>query len=318
MPLRNRQLRMILLTLVAVLLLPAGSEGAATSGVPEAAVSGSLELGGSVALADLVGAWVADFRRRYPLIEVTVADPGSQAGIAALVNGSEDAVLLGGPLDEAARARFEQRYGYPPKLYPVASDGVAVYVNGLNPLREITLAQLDAIFSSTRRCGGKQAIEHWGQLGLGGRLEALRIIPYGLDDSTGAWRVFRAVALCGGDFRPDFGALAGPAAVESAVATRIGAIGFSSSALRSAGIRALAVATADGAAAVLPDRESIRSRRYPLSRTLSIAVNLPPGAGLPRALGAFVDYVRSEAGQRVAARSGYVPLGGASARSGGR
>jgi len=187
-------------------------------------------------------------------------------------------------------------------------DGVAVYVNKLNPLRRITLTQLDAVFSVTRHCGGEAPIETWDQLGIAGALKTRRIVPYGLVDSTGAYHLFRDIALCGGDFKPDFQAMAGPDALESAIESQPDALGFSSSALHSAGIRPLAVASDGSSTAVPPDEANIRNRRYPLSRTLTIAVNLPPSGSLPPALKAFLDYVRSVQGQEVAAKAGYAPF----------
>ena len=274
------------------------------SGIP----SGSVELGGSVALADLVTDWISGFQKRYPGIRVTLADSGSESGIATLINGSKDAVLIGTPITAEQQSGFAQRYGYPPRLIPVAMDGVAVYVNKLNPLRQVTLAQLDAVFSATRRCSASPPITTWGQLGVAGELKSQPVKPYGLDVSSGAYQLFRTIALCDGDFSQDFQAMAGPGALEAAVASQSGAMGFSSSTLGSAALRPLAVARDAGSLALLPDAANIRSKSYPLSRTLAIAVNLPPEASLPPALGAFLDYVRSAQGQQVAAKRGYVTL----------
>jgi len=293
----------VFLLLTTIFISPPGYS-AEESQIP----SGSVELVGSVALADLVSDWSSGFQQRYPDVKVTLADSGSESGIAALIDGSEDAVLLGAPVTEQQRSSFEQRYGYPPQLFPVAMDGIAVYVNNLNPLRQITLAQLDAVFSVSRRCGAAAPITTWGQLGVSGDLKSQSVIPYGLDESSGAYQLFRKIALCDGDFIADFQAMAGPEALEAAVASQSGALGFSSSALRSAALRPLAVARDAGSAALLPDATNIRSERYPLSRTLVIAINLPPGNTLPPALGAFLDYVRSTPGQQVAAKAGYVPL----------
>ncbi|GMQ88824.1 MAG: phosphate ABC transporter substrate-binding protein PstS family protein [Gammaproteobacteria bacterium] len=270
-------------------------------------VQGSLALGGSVTLADLASLWVQDFRQLHPLVEIVVSSAGSEAGIAALVNGTAGAVLLGNSPSRSQLEVFRDKYGYAPMLIPVAMDAVAVYVNTLNPLRRITLTQLDAIFSVTHRCG-EAAITDWQQLGIAVVGESARVLPYGLDDSTAVYQVFKQVALCNGDFRPDFQAMAGPGAVESAIASQSSAIGFSSSALRSAGIRPLAVARGNIEKAVVPDADAISSKRYPMSRTLLIAVNAPAGKPLSPLLQAFVDYVLSASGQDTARKAGYVPL----------
>jgi phosphate transport system substrate-binding protein len=268
---------------------------------------GAVVLGGSVALADLAGLWVQGFRQVYPLVEVTLSDAGGEAGIAALENGIADAVLLGGWPTASQLEALKNRYGYTPTLIPVAMDAVAVYVNAQNPLRQITLAQLDGIFSATHRCG-EAAIGDWRQLGVPADAGLSSIVAYGLDDSTSAYLVFRQVALCDGDFRPEFQAVAGPDAVASAVATQSGAIGFSSSALGAASLRPLDVARDHSARAIPPDAEAIRSKRYPMSRTLLIAVNVSAGKPLPPLLQALVTYVLSPDGQKMAQRAGYVSL----------
>lgn len=305
--------RWFCMTLVAVLVgsaplsVVAGKEQGPIPQGGADALTGSLDLTGSVALADLASLWADAFRQRHPLVRVTLADPGGKAGIDALINGTADVVLLGAPPGEIQGAAFEKRFGYPPKLFPVARDGVAVYVNTLNPLQRITLPELDAVFSSTQRCGERRSVTDWKELGVTDRTKFNRIVPYGLDTTTDAYKVFKRIALCGGDFRADFQAVAGPDAVESAVVSQPGAIGFSSSALRTAGARAVPVARDDRSPGVLPDADAIRSGRYPLGRTLLIAVNLPPEKQPSRVLAAFMDYVRSEDGQREAVKAGYVP-----------
>jgi phosphate transport system substrate-binding protein len=271
-------------------------------------VRGPLALGGSVALADLVSIWVQGFRQINPLVEPVLGDAGGDAGLDALVNGVADAVLLGNWPTQSELEAFEHKYGYPPQLIPVARDAVAVYVNTSNPVGQVTLAQLDAMYSATRRCGAQEAVTDWKQLNVPGVETANPILTYGLDDSTDVYQLFRQVALCGGDFRRDYQAMVGPEAVEAAIASQPGAIGFSSSALHSAGMRYLAVAPDSHAQAVLPTAEDIRSNRYPMSRTLLIAVNVPPGKSVPPVLQAFVDYVLSPRGQASAAKLGYVAL----------
>jgi len=300
----QKKLSCFILLLFTAVIAPLPAYSADNTELP----TGSLELTGSIALTDLVSEWIDGFRQRYPGIEVTLADAGSEAGITALINGSEDAVVLGMPLDTRQRSAFENHYGYPPQLFPVAMDGVAVYVNKLNPLKRITLTQLDAIFSITRRCGEALPIKTWGQLGVTGPLKSRRILAYGLIDTSGVYQLFRDIALCSGDFKPDFRAMPGPDALESSIESQTDALGFSSSALHSADIRPVAIARNPDSGATLPDEADIRNRRYPLSRMLVIAVNLPPGRSLPPVLKAFLNYAHSTQGQEVTTKAGYIPL----------
>ncbi len=270
--------------------------------------AGHLVVTGSTALANLTTLWAEAFRLRYPLVRLTVADPGSAVGMEALLNGTAEAALLSMPLSERQQRRFIDRFGYPPQLVPVAMDGVAVFVNTANPLEHIALPQLDAIYSTTLRCGAPHPIRQWGELGVSGSLARRPITTVGLTVDSGATQLFRRVALCGGDFRTDFQAVAGPGGVQVAVSRDPSAMGYASSSLRDPALRALALARRAGEAAIAPTAEAIRSGRYPLARRLAIAYPLPPGRDVSPALQAFVDFARSAEGQAIASKAGYVEL----------
>ncbi len=273
-----------------------------------APVEGRLVITGSVALSNLMTYWTQAFLARNPLITVTIADPGGTAGIEALVNGTTDIVLTSTPISRKQKEAFEVRFGYPPHVIPVAMDAVAVYVNDSNPLTSIALQDLDAVFSSTYRCGETQPIQSWDALGVKGTVAQQRITIYGLTVDTGANSLFRETAMCGGDFIKDFQALAGPEAVESALISDSAGIGFSSSAMRSTGIHTLAISPHKDALAVAPTPDAIRSGQYPMSRTLGIAINQPMNQPLSSALQAFIDFILSPEGQSIATKAGYVSL----------
>ena len=280
------------------------------AGLPAARAQGSLDMTGSVALANLMTAWAQAYNQGAPEIPVSIAAPGGAAGAEALLNGTADIVLLGAPLTTRQRQRFVDRHGYPPKIIPVAMDGIAVFVHRTIRLERITLQQLDAVYSRTRYCGAPRAIDTWRALGLKGRLAAAPIHIAGLDAHAGAYHLFKRIALCNGDFRDRFQALVGPADVAALIRNDTTAMGFAGSALRSADLRPLAIARTPYAPAYLPTPENIRDRRYPLSRTLNVAINVHPGQPLPTHLQAFLAFVRSPAGQAVARKAGYVALPG--------
>ncbi len=294
---------LILLGLLLSLLLCSKSVMAASPSIP-----GRVLLTGSISLSNLATFWAQSFHNANPNIAITIADPGSAAGIDALLNGTANAVLISTPLSQVQQANFIQRYGYPPTLIPVAKDGVAIYVNNNNPLKRISLQQLDAIYSNNRRCGAEYALRNWKTLGVNGPLARNKITPLGLSVDSGAYYLFKQRALCGGDFRPEFQALAGPAAIEAALSANPAAIGFSSSAMRSGNIRAVPVVGQNNGPAIFPSISTIQDGQYPLARQLAIAVNVPHGKQVEPALHRFINYARSALGQTVAARAGYAPL----------
>jgi len=275
---------------------------------PPVPVEGRLVVTGSVALSNLMTYWTQAFSERNPLITVTIADPGGTAGIEALINGTTDIALTSTPISHKQKEAFEARFGYPPQVIPMAMDAVVVYVNNSNPLTSIALQDLDAVFSSTYRCGETQPIQSWDALGVKGTVAQKRITVYGLTVDTGATSLFRETAMCGGDFIKYFQALAGPEAVESALISDSAGIGFSSSAMRSAGMHALAIAAHKKDLAIAPTPGAIRSGQYPMSRTLGIAINQPMNQPLSSALQAFIDFVLSPEGQSIATKAGYVSL----------
>jgi phosphate transport system substrate-binding protein len=263
---------------------------------------------GSVSLSNLISLWADDFSDRNPSVTVTIGDPGSEAGIDALLSGSADVVLASTPMSQRQVDDFSDRFGYAPTLMPVAMDGVAVYVSSLNPLQQITITQLNAIYSANLCNGASLPLRTWGELGVKRGLSGNPIAVLGLTSDSGAYLLFKHVVLCDGDFRADFQALAGPEAVEAALTANSAAIGFSSSALRSSGIRALAIARQAGETAISPTVKAIQSGRYPLARTLNVILNIPPGRKAKPVVQVFLDYARSAAGQAVATKAGYVPL----------
>ena len=72
---------------------------------------------------------------------------------------------------------FEAKFGYKPTPFPVAIDALAVYVNKDNPISGMTVVQVDAAFSKTRRQGYKEDLQKWGQLGLSGTFTKMPIRP---------------------------------------------------------------------------------------------------------------------------------------------
>ncbi len=275
---------------------------------PPAPVEGRLAVTGSVALSNLMTYWTQAFSERNPLITVTIADPGGTAGIEALINGIADIALTRTPISSKQKEAFEARFGYTPHVIPLAIDAVAVYVNDANPLTSITLQDLDAVYSSTYRCGKPQPIHTWDALGVKGAMAQQPISVYGLTVATGTNSLFRETALCGGDFIKDFQALAGPAAIVNALIPDDTGIGFSSSSMTSSGIHMLAIAPHKDALAIAPTPDAIRSGQYPISRTLGIAINQPGNQPLSPVLQAFIKFVLSPEGQSIATKAGYVSL----------
>ena len=131
-------------------------------------VSGNLNSIGSDTLNNLMTLWAEGFKQAYPNVRIQIEGKGSSTAPPALISGTAQI----GPMSRAMKPteidEFEKKFGYPPTKVRVAIDALAVYVNKDNPLEKLSMAQVDAIFSKTRSCGGTADIGTWGALGLEG------------------------------------------------------------------------------------------------------------------------------------------------------
>jgi phosphate transport system substrate-binding protein len=202
---------------------------------------------------------------------------------------------------------FEQRYGYKPTEIRVAIDALAVYVHKDNPIKGMTMPQVDAVFSTTRKCGGKEDIATWSQLGLGGALGNKPTQLYGRNSVSGTYGYFKEHALCKGDFKNTVNEQPGSASVVQSVATSINGIGYSGFGYMTSGVRAVPVAGKNGAF-VQATAENAVSGKYPLSRFLYIYVNKAPNRSLNPLEREFIKLVLSKNGQQVVVKDGYIPL----------
>lgn len=271
-------------------------------------VSGTLSSIGSDTLANLMTLWTEEFKRQYPNVNIQVQAAGSSTAPPALTEGTASF----GPMSRAMRDNeieaFEARHGYKPTAIRVAIDALAVYVHKDNPLQALTIAEVDAIFSVTRRCGGDADIRRWGELGLTGTWANRPIQLYGRNSVSGTYGYFKQVALCGGDFKNNVNEQPGSASVVQAVSSSLNGIGYSGIGYVTSGVRSVPLAEYEGAEAVAATSENAVSGDYPLSRFLYVYVNKRPGTPLPPLEREFVKLVLSRVGQDVVGKDGYVPL----------
>ncbi|WP_318153402.1 PstS family phosphate ABC transporter substrate-binding protein [Halomonas sp. ML-15] len=290
-------LRRLLLCCVLVVGSPAGAD-------PRAVV-GSLDSVGSETLAGLMLRWGEQLERDYPGVRLQLQASGSATAPAALAAGTSRLGPMSRRMSGAERDAIEARQGYPPLEIPVALDALAVFVHRHHRLEALSLAEVDALFSDTRRCGASEAITRWET--LPGSERRGSVSRHGRNSVSGTHGVFKRQALCGGDFRLDVNEHTGSAAAVAAVAAAPGAIGYAGAGYLTAGVRAVALESTDGEA-LAPTAANVLSGDYPLSRALYLYVNLPPGERLPPPEAAFVSLVLSAEGQALAEESGFIAL----------
>ncbi len=271
-------------------------------------VSGSLSSTGSDTLANLMTLWAETFQRYYPNVRIQVQAAGSSTAPPALTEGTASLGPMSRRMKDQERAAFEARYGYLPTAVPVAIDAVAIYVHKDNPLTQISLQQVDAVFSATRRCSEMEAIDSWNGLGLVGWWGSQHIQIFGRNSVSGTYGYFKDAALCEGDFRARVNEQPGSASVVQAISTASNGIGYSALGYRTASVKALAVARDASGPYVVPNDTNATSGAYPLSRYMYVYVNKAPGQPLPALEREFLSMVLSQKGQAVVVKDGYTPL----------
>jgi phosphate transport system substrate-binding protein len=203
---------------------------------------------------------------------------------------------------------FEKRHGYKPTPIAVAIDALAVFVHKDNPIEGLTLAQTDAIFSSTRNCGEPADIENWGQLGLEGGWATRGIQLYGRNSVSGTYGYFKEHALCKGDFKNTVNEQPGSASVVQSVSSSLNGIGYSGIGYTTSSVRAVPLSSSADKPFVVATPDNAINGSYPLARFLYIYVNKSPGKVLDPITSQFLTMVLSRPGQEVVVKDGYIPL----------
>ena len=273
-----------------------------------AGVSGNFTSIGSDTLNNLMTLWAEEFKRLYPNVNIQIHGAGSSTAPPALTEGTSNF----GPMSRLMTAKeveaFEKKHGYKPYPVPVAIDALAVYVHKDNPIKGLSIEEVDAIFSSTRKCGYASDITKWGQVGLTGEWANRDIALYSRNSVSGTYGYFKEVALCKGDFKRNVAEQPGSASVVQSVATQLNAIGYSGIGYKTSGVRALPLSKKKGQPFVEPDPKHTVDGSYPLARILYVYVNKKPNQPLPPLEREFFKMVLSQQGQMVVVKDGFVPL----------
>src|SRR5687768_3200317 len=271
-------------------------------------VSGSLNSVGSDTMNNMMTLWAETFRKFYPNVKVQVEGKGSSTAPAALIAGTSQF----GPMSRQMRAteidQFEARYGYKPTELRTSYDALAVYVNKDNPIEKLTLAQVEAIFSKTRKRGYKQNITTWGQLGLTGDWANRPISLYGRNSASGTYGFFKEHTLKNGDYKDTVKEQPGSASVVQGVTEDRFGIGYSGIGYKTSGVKAVPLSETGATPYSNGSYEDVTSGKYPLWRFLYIYINKAPGRALEPLVGEFVKLMYSKEGQEAVVKDGYMPL----------
>src|SRR6058998_3076194 len=275
---------------------------------PVSGVSGNVSSIGSDTLNNLMTLWAESFNKFYPNAKIQIEGKGSSTAPPALISGTAQLGPMSRPMKGTEIDQFEKKYGYKPTPIRTSVDALAVFVNKDNPIKCLTLPQVDAIFSKSRRSGYKEDVKTWGQLGLTGEWASRPISLYGRNSASGTYGFFKEHALKNGDYRATVKEQPGSSSVVQGVASDLGGIGYSGIGYKTSGVKAVALAEATGGAAQEPSLENALSGAYPLARFLYIYVNKKPTEPMDKLVQEFLKFVNSKEGQEVVVKDGYYPM----------
>lgn len=272
-------------------------------------LSGDLISIGSDTLAHLMELWMQEFKRLYPHVNIHIEYKGSSTAPPALIEGRSQIGPMSRKMKKAEIAAFVKKYGYKPTFFRVAIEAVAVYVNKRNPLhRGLTIQQVDAIFSATRKCSAKQEITTWGQLGLVGIWANHPIKLYGRNALSGTHSFFQTKALCKGTYKKTIHEELEATSVIQAVSRSVDGIGYSGAGFKTPDVRVLALAKGVGHSFLMPSKKNTLCGKYPLTRFLYIYVNIAPNQPPPPLVTEFIKMILSNTGQGLVKKAGHIPL----------
>ena len=275
-------------------------------------VEGSIKSIGSDTMNNEMALWAEGFRGFHPGVKVEVEGKGSSTAPPALIAGTSNF----GPMSRAMKSKeideFEKRFGYKPVQLRTSIDMLAVYVHKDNPIADsgLTLQQVDAVFSKTRKGGYPKDIVTWGDLGLTGEWADKPISLYGRNSASGTYGYFKKHALFKGDYKDQVKEQPGSSSVVQGIASDKYGIGYSGIGYMTSDVRAVPLSSDTGADAAFmaAEPDNAYSGDYPLARFLYLSVNYKPGSQLDDLRREFVRFIFSREGQEVVVKDGYLPV----------
>ena len=271
-------------------------------------VSGTVNSIGSDTLNNLMTLWAEGFRKQYPNVKIQIEGKGSTTAPPALIEGTAQLGPMSRAMKNTEIDAFERKFRYKPTAFPVAIDALAVYVNKDNPVKGLTIAQVDAIFSKSRRWGHNENIQVWKQVGVEDGLGTSPISIYGRNSASGTYGFFKDHALKNGDFKDEVKEQPGSASVVQSVSEDEAGIGYSGIGYLTSNVRAVPLGEKDGMPFKEASQENANNGSYPLWRHLYLYVNKPPNKPLDPIVGEFIKFIYSKEGQQVAVKDGFFPL----------
>jgi phosphate transport system substrate-binding protein len=275
---------------------------------PNQTITEEVKIVGADSLEDSAIEWNKGFRNFHPQSQVSYNPQVSGIAIQELIKGTSTLILTGRDMTTEEMAAFQAKNSYLPTRIPICLDAVIVFVNRGNPINELSLNQLDAIYSSTRLTGTKLTGAAWGEFGARGDWKERKVSPYIREDGAAIRSYFQTAVLGkGSKFKDTVQIRLDGMSMAEAVVTDPTGIGFHSMQSWYASAKVIAIAPRDGQKAEPPNQEAVSAGKYPLVRSFYMIMNKAPGKPMAPAYQEFAKYLLSSDGQNVIADTGFIP-----------
>jgi len=265
---------------------------------------------GSDTMSHLLKNTAEAFKAKHPEVTVEIQDPGSSAGITAMIDGQSDLCPSSRPMKKEEYEKFAQaqRGGFKPIELRVALDGIVIYVHKDNPISQISMDQIGRIFArnpqeditdskgKTFKALGPK-IKTWGELdpNLPAEWKDQKITMYSRNAASGTYSFFKEHVLNSHDYDENAQEMGGTSHVVNGVAKDKFAIGYGGIGYKTQEVRLLPVAPKQGEPAVAPTTESVVQKKYPISRALQIYIPRPPKGVVKE----YLAFILSKEGQEI-------------------
>lgn len=266
-------------------------------------LKGKLTLVGSNTMSQVAAIWGDSFRRMYPEVQIELQVNGAAGAVDAVIDGSASFGLLSRGITEDEVRSFHAKFGYVPTVLTPVLEPQGIFVHKDNPLKSISLSQLDAVFSTTLKRGEPRIAKTWGDVGLTGEWASVPIVPHGRQAQTGSQVFFQSAILGGGEFRPEMIAHKDNSELVEAVARDSRGIGFTGATFANSDVKLVPISWRTGEPGV-----DIHDSAYPLVRRLQLVVNNNPNGRMNPLQMEFIKYVFSRSGQQDVVIGGFLPV----------
>ncbi len=268
-------------------------------------LSGELKLGGSNTLSHIAAVWIDSFTQFYPDVKISIDVNGSRQAVEDVKAGKTQIGLLSRTVHRKEVEAFREKFGYGPTVLTPCLERTGIFVHKDNPIKGLTLAQLDAIYSDDCRRGEEKPLRTWGQLGLTGNWANKPIVAHGRTYDTGSQVFIQQSVMLGAKLREDLQTHKGNVAMLKAVATDPSSIGFSGLSYATSAVKAVPLGFSEQEGFVAIDSPAADRGLYPLVRRLQLVVNHDPQKELSALQQEFIKYVFSRLGQEDVVRAGF-------------